>query len=186
MSDSLVLTLGARAGLLAPLSKNDLRAYAHHEAAHALASIVLNECRQIVNVRVGQHYDDDAPGILLSGRVSYDHESVVLETREELVKVAISTWAGPIAEFRDQQHRRNPETENKRQYFHQGGGKGDREAAYIICQQIAALDLGLTLPAGASSASGSSAKQSNFMIAACRWQKSASASAVGGTTSAAY
>jgi hypothetical protein len=131
-----------------PLTKNELRAAAHHEAGHAVAAMVLDFWRPVERVIVGRHTHAD--GSVVDGAVRFGNDNVPLASlpRDQLLKDAVLTYAGPLAEIFDQQHRKNRELENQKQYWQEGGAHGDTESAHATCIAAAARDHGVTLKCG--------------------------------------
>jgi hypothetical protein len=83
------------------------------------------------------------------GFVKYDDvddgggDDIDLLTREQLFARAVCCWAGPVAEWHDQRHRRDAVDEEAYMDTH---GKGDFERVQDLCNKIACCDLGIAEP----------------------------------------
>jgi hypothetical protein len=110
--------------------------------------MVVGFYRPVDYVVVGRHINE--AGKLVEGTVHFEDDSVPLVslTRDQLLKDAVVSWAGPLAEIFDQQHRRNRELENQKQYWLEGGAQGDAESVHASCITAAASDHGVTLKHG--------------------------------------
>ena len=129
------------------LTKNELRAVAHHEAGHAVFSLVLGYHRPVKLVRVGEHIAAD--GTWVTGNVAYEGEAPLLCVlpREQIVIDALINYAGPLAEFRDQAHRKNSELDDFDAYWNTSASQ-DKETIVNDCLFICARDQGLNPKVG--------------------------------------
>jgi ATP-dependent Zn protease len=133
-----------------PLSKAELRATAHHEAGHAIIMMALGYPRPIEFVRIGIVIKStpmvNLGAVKIAGAVPLTLTEL---TRDQLVNDVLGTLAGPLAEFHDQRHRRNPVCgESLDEYLNGGDGTSDCDEAMSACCEIAARDLGIQVADG--------------------------------------